>query len=586
MEIIKIGKIASREDASEIINQAIKNAPNGSTIVLETGEYLIKSPIRIESKKDFVFDGNSSTIMPFFDRTKDENPGSDGFNCKNNQNLTLKNFKLHASQHTNSAGKVIDVNTEYADVEICAKEPFNGNEMFFSGMAFSPDGRPLRSYWMHQQGSESRRGLIAGEIPTTRSISENVHHEMIGEQTYRIFSPERLAEFGRKESDLVPDDATPKESLLKVGTTVAIIHSIYRVCGFAFRNCHDVLVENVHISNCGGFVFVILPRCSNFTFRKIKLKTEDFVHQPYPTNADTIHVTGLGGKFLLEDCYFERPADDIVNIRTQVMVPKEITETSMKVIYNKPLGVVSPDWAKPKDILKIYTSDTFLLKGEIEVKTFENGTVTFDKPDFEITESDRITNKAYYSDIVIRNCMARHLRGRFCIQAAKSLLFENNNIDGTSNAVYMTAAFNGYYEAGPTENIIIRNNTFYGDNINVKGNNGVVHAWVFASSEEQQKLFHIHKNITVENNTFMNTLVPPVYISLTDGVTIKNNKFIDCKTKDNERIIINNCTEILCENNLEIQGVDYQICQPVINKVSGVETDKFSAKFLKDIMKN
>ena len=84
----------------------------------------------------------------------------------------------------------------------------------------------------------------------------------------------------------------------------------------------------------------------------------------------------------------------------------------------------------------------------------------------------------------------------------------------------------------------------------------------------------------------MNTLVPPVYISLTDGITIKNNKFVDCKTKEDERIIINNCTEVVCENNLEIQGLDYKICMPVVNKTKGAAKDTFSEKFLKDVMKN
>lgn len=583
MSIIKVARPNKGEDASKFINEAIRNAPIGSELVLERGEYLLLSPIIIEEKEDFVFNGNGSTIMPYFDREKDENPGSDGFNCRRSRNITLKNFKLCASQSVNTAVRILAVNKKYVDVKVNAAEPFNGNEFLFSGMAFTEDGRPLQSYWLINKGDDSRIGFFAGEIPTSRAINVNAPREEIGDQCYRIYSSS-LAEFGKDESELTSDSRTPKDALLRPGTLANMLHSVYRVCGFTFKNCTEVTVEDVHVSNFGGFVFVILPRCFDFTFRRVKLQTEDFEHQPYPANADLVHTTGLGGKLIFEDCFVERSSDDVLNIHTQAFVPRNVTKKSFEVIYNKPFGIVSPSWAQENDVLRVYSSKDFSLKGKITVKSFKDGVVTFDELPFTVDESDIISNETYYPNVIIRGNVIRNQRNRaFTFQAVSSLLVENNTIEGSPAAIYISAAFNGYYEAGPAENIVIRNNYFYGNSIRRVNYNGVIHTWVFGSADFQKDLYHIHRNMTIENNTFVNTNISPIYVSLTDRVKISGNKFVDCHTKNGEKIVLRNCTEISCENNVDVYGTACSACEPFFeDNLVGMSNDGF----LKAIMKN
>lgn len=585
MNIIKVTRPDKGEDASELINEAIRNAPIGSELVLEKGEYLLMSPIVIEDKEDFVFNGNGSTIMPYFDREKDENPGCDGFNCRGSSNIILKNFKLCASMPVNSAVRVLDVTKKYVDVKVNSSVPFNGKEFLFSGMSFTEDGRPLQSYWLTNKGEdETRRGFFADEIPTTRSINVNAPREELGDQYYRIYSSS-LAQYGQKESELSPDSRTTKESLLRPGTLANVLHSVYRVCGFTFRNCSNVTVEDVHISNCGGFVFVILPRCFDFTFRRVRLQTEDFVHQPYAANADLIHTSGLGGKLIIEECFIERSSDDVLNSHTQALVPREITKNSFRVIYNKLYGVVASSWAKENDVLRVYSSKDFTLKGKITVKSFKDGVVTFDELPFDIEESDAISNETYYPNIIIRKNVIRNQRNRaMTIAAASSLLIEDNTIEGTAAAIYLSTSYTVYYEAGPAENVIIRNNYFHGDNLNrIDNYNGVIHTWAFGTADFLKSLYHIHRNITIENNTFVRTNLSPIYVSLADGVKIHGNKFVECRGKNGKNIVIRNCTDISCENNIDINGYKASDSEVAFDDApAGMANDGF----FKAIMKN
>ena len=224
------------------------------------------------------------------------------------------------------------------------------------------------------------------------------------------------------------------------------------------------------------------------------------------------------------------------------------------------------------------------LKGKITVKSFKDGVITFDELPFAVDESDVVSNETYYPNVIIRDNVIRHQRNRaLTFQAVNSLLVENNTIEGSPAAIYISAAFNGYYEAGPSENVVIRNNYFYGNSIRKANYNGVIHTWVFGSADFQKDLYHIHRNMTIENNTFVNTNIAPIYVSLTDGVKINGNKFVDCHTKNGERIVLRNCTEICCENNMDVCGTVCSTCEPIIeDKPAGISNDDF----FKAIMKN
>ena len=79
------------------------------------------------------------------------------------------------------------------------------------------------------------------------------------------------------------------------------------------------------------------------------------------------------------------------------------------------------------------------------------------------------------------------------------------------------------------------------------------------------------------------SIIAPIYVSLTDGVKISGNKFVDCHTKNGEKIVLRNCTEISCENNVDVCGTACSACEPFFeDNLVGMSNDGF----LKAIMKN
>ena len=549
MKRILISAEQLKENASQVINQAICQASDGATICLEAGEYPLSSPILIEEIKNLTFDGGGSTLRPFFDRTKDQDHGTDVMHCARCANLLIKNFKVCASQSANTAVRILDANLDYADVEVHAREPFCGKENFDSGMTFTEDGRPLRCYWIKGELDPAKRAVIAGEIAVTSPLQKKVPYEEIGPQQYRIYSTS-LREHGFGQ---VP--TANSVAVLRKGMFGCIKHSVYGNTAFVFRDCEGVTVEDVKITNFGGFAFIVLPRCFDFTFRRVRIQTEDFEHQPYSITGDGIHTTGLGGKFIVEDCFFERLGDDAINLHTQVISPREITANGARLIYDKIKGMVNDSWAKAGDRLTVRRAGDWQIKGEIPVKAYEKGYITFDPLPFTLEESDVITNQAYFADAIVRRTTVRQPRARaFCWQSVNSLLVEDCFFDSVGDvALYFSSAFRHFLEAGPVKNVVIRRNRFLGNHLK-NNTRGMIHAWIFGE-EEEQALTHIHQNITVQHNVFEDAALP-IYITMTDGVTITDNLFINRREEKDSRIQLKGCNDVLCERNYTLCGAE------------------------------
>lgn len=108
-------------------------------------------------------------------------------------------------------------------------------------------------------------------------------------------------------------------SNLQIGMNYCLRHFYYEPCTFIFSQCSNVTAEDVKIHNIGGMGFLILPQCSDFVFRRITFSPLDISKQFFLSNADEIHIIGLTGKLLIENCCFENLGDDVINAHTQVI---------------------------------------------------------------------------------------------------------------------------------------------------------------------------------------------------------------------------------------------------------------------------
>lgn len=525
------------KDASEAIRKAADRYEEDVEICFEKGIYPIFSAVDFEHKKSLVLNGNGSTLLAHFDREQDVEASTEIFHFNDCENITLKGFKVDSDMSCNTACRILDVTEKYADIEVDAEVPFNGKEYYIDGTVFTRsedpelNGENRAIYWLSTPYDPTKTTVIAGELACTNPRRLNVPHESLGGQKYRVYSTNLGA--------------------LEPGMTAIIQHSYYGLVAFTFKNTDTALIEDVHISDYGGFGFIILPRCRDFTFRRLRFESEDKVHQIYSSNSDGIHITGLSGNLLLEDCYFESLGDDTINIHTQVLDVEEVCGNKIRLIYNKKNGIISAKWGLPGDVLKVYDNTTLEEKGEIRIKECKDGWITAESISFPLGKGDLVTNQHYFVDAVFRRVTVSKQRNRsLCIQSVRSLLVEDCDFRHVGNAsVYLSTAFNMWREAGPVSNAVIRNCRFsapvYPMRRAVKL--GVVHLWL---NGQYFGLPHVHHNILVEKNTFIGfrdrTMVN---VSSTDGVIVRDNVFEDCTFEEEEPVLLTSCSDVTVGGN-------------------------------------
>ena len=531
MENVKITLDMIGEDASPVLEKMIADAPGGASISFEAGIYPLSKTVNVKGKKGLDLNGAGATLAPYFDRETGAEGGSGVFELLDCRDLTIRGFKIASSVPVNTAGVIVNVTDDYADVELNSTLPLTGKEQFIGGMIFEDDWLPTGYHWVNTEPDPEIRTVIAGEIPCTAPKKLNCPHEMLDEKTARVYS--RSVKW------------------LKAGSKCNVSHSYYGLVAFVFRQCTGVLIEDVKMTNYAGFAFLLLPCCRDFTFRRVKFNSEDRDHQPYAINSDGIHLTGLAGKLILEDCDFNCIGDDHLNVHTQVMTVTSLCENGLTLIYDKENGVVSKYWSTKGDLLRVYDPATLELKGKVTVAGSDRGDITLEKSDVEIKVGDFITNDKYYPDVTIRRCTFTRNRGRaLCLQGSDDLLIEDCEFNNSSPcSVYLSSAFEYWLEAGPLSNVTVKNNVFRDCRTAMKNNDrGTIHVQI--NGENHQSIPPVHKNIRIENNRFEKINGVAVLVQMTDGVTVQNNEFIDCRN-DGQNILIERCTNVVCENNYE-----------------------------------
>lgn len=527
MKTIKISQSIADTDSSEMIEKAINEASAESTVVFEKGTYFLSKAVCIKGKKELIIDGTGVVLAPFFDRSEGADTGSDVFHLSDCENITIIGFTICSPVPVNSAGTIIDVTEEYADVEMTSSVPLTGNEQFIDGGTFDENRNPMNHYWVFDGYDETKRTIIAGEIPCTAPKKLDTPHKMIGDQTVRVFSKRLVA--------------------LKPGMYCCISHSYYGLCAFVFRQCKGIIIEDVKITNFAGFGFLILPHCKDFVFRRVTFASADRIHQPLALNSDGIHIKGLSGSLVMEGCEFDCIADDVLNVHTQVMTVTDVKDDKIKLVYNKIGGVVSPYWCEKGDKLRIYDPNTLVLKGKVAVLSSCRGDILIEHGAVDIRKGDLVTNDKYYPDVTIQNCNFYGCRTRtLCLQGTNSLTLQKCTFNNVSKkTIYCTTAFDHWQEAGPLCNVTIKDNVFYGTK-GWYGAGSVIH--VDVSGSKYQNISPLHKNISIENNCFKNIAGRPIEIHLTDGVTVKNNVFENCVCNA-EKILVEKSINIVCSNN-------------------------------------
>lgn len=520
----KRGTACSRQ-----INRVLREAPAGSRIVFEPGEYLIDEKLLLCDRKKLFLDGAGATLVLRNDRERNYRYSTDGMHVERCSDITIANFLIRAQYPSNTGYRVLEVTPEHVDIQCLSAFPLTGKEQFIATAMFGKSGRPLGLYWFSTPNQDGIRSVLADELTTTAPELVDTSHQPLGGNRFRIFHPRESA--GR----------------LRPGMHGTLLHTNYGLSCFVFRDCSGVTIESVEIQDFGGMGCVILPRCRDFTFRRFRCRTPDRERQPYSCTLDAIHTTGLGGKLLMENCSFEGVGDDILNTHA---VPLHVVEkhgAELVLRLDKPGARFPERWGRGGDLLAVYDGENFRRKTPVVIHSITQDRLTVESSagTDEVQVGDYLLNTAYCPEITVRNCVAVNCRSRFCLEAAKRAEFSGNYFDMCSfkAPIYISCSFRRWAEAGIVENISIHDNDLFctRDPLDVETHREAV--WVRIGEPEPERVRNRYRNIRI----FHNRIRGEVAVSHTDGLAIEENWFDMAPEK---AVRTEFCTQVRIEANL------------------------------------
>ena len=100
----KRGTACSRQ-----INRVLRQAPAGSRIVFEPGEYLIDEKLLLCDRKNLFLDGAGATLVLRNDRERNYRYSTDGIHVERCSDITIANFRIRAQYPSNTGYRVLEV---------------------------------------------------------------------------------------------------------------------------------------------------------------------------------------------------------------------------------------------------------------------------------------------------------------------------------------------------------------------------------------------------------------------------------------------------------------------------------------------
>jgi len=361
---------------------------------------------------------------------------------------------------------------------------------------------------------------------------------------------------------------------------------IFEMCTDKVRECtggfacesKNVSLEDINIHFMHGFGFLI-QMSEDVSFNRCNFVPREGTDRHTTSYADLIHASGAKGKIKIENCKFSNAHDDPINIHgtyTRVKSQKDEHTLTLEYVHNQQNGFV-----------QYHVGDKVIFYARNNLEAAENGkeftvakvvnplengnsvkemTVTFEEsiPSYVGVDKKYVAeNITYTPEVYIagNSFYTIPTRGILCT-TGKKVIIENNTFDGmTMASIYLSNDCNVWYESGPIKDMTIRNNTFYVKRAMRKATwrKGAIFIDPIVKSVGLGEN-PVHKNITIEDNTFYMEHENVILAKATENITFKNNKVekLDSKKSDKKikAFVFSGCKNTVIENNSFGKDID------------------------------
>ncbi|MBQ1935330.1 MAG: right-handed parallel beta-helix repeat-containing protein, partial [Clostridia bacterium] len=516
-------------DLNQMINDAY--AAGQKEITIAPGAYRIKNQPRgghivLKDAKDFTINGEGVTLLL-------QTMGTSGISLSNCENVTVNGFNIDWEKPNVAQGQIYNIDPDgyYFDFTVEPGYPHD----FAAGKMYS-DGMTACFY------DSETHNLVEGT--STVMLKATTQIEQLGPNTYRL-NGKKFA--GQPE--------------IKVGDYFAA--RAYKMsAATAFSGCKDIKLTNVTVWSALSTLNDIHGE-GNTLYENVRLDRGPkplgtITPRMVSTQGDGVHTTGLRVGPKVINCVFAHQLDDGLNIHGPFAKVAGIEGN--KVI----LGVGSESLFAPGDDLRFYNPTTeensqMTLKSYEKLDSYEPkvnltqamGSATFrparyiavtldGKKNFKV--GDWVINRnTTSSGFEIRNSVFTNTRSRACLVKSSDGIIENCEFSyGAGYGLWIAPEFN-WTEAGYSENIVVRNCTFF--------RNGWLNNECSAGLSVSGEAGQDHENITVENCTFYENYGTDIHMS--DGIkyTIRNNTFKEGAVNADNTIEVWNATDVTISGN-------------------------------------
>ncbi len=497
---------------ADALARLLADCPDDCEMLFPAGVYFLTHRVVVANKKGITLRGDGAIFRAHFCNT--EVTGLDGsFHFQDCQDVALENFTFDLDVSPNIAGRISRIDADAGTFEIHIFDEFaiTGQERLEAintvDLAYTPDYR-----------------FVTYDV---------VEHEYLGGNSFRF------------HADKVGADL----SKLYEGLLVNIRHIRYGAPVCTFANVDRCLIQDITITAASGCAFVIGPRSSDFTFRRFHIRLPENTQRLMASNADGIHVLGLTGSLVMEDCHFENLGDDALNIHSKAAVvtgfkPGELEFKAVRMVaVNDPAShmlsgkkletttfPMHPLWVRVGDPIYVYDRETVGKLGELVVTGLDGCNMTYDLVSGSVKEGDILANGAYFAATRISGCSVKNTRARGFLLQTNNVIIEDCHIYGMSMSAFLLSPDVAYwFEVGPCSNVVIRNNLIEKcTNCIHRNNTGAIVIKCRHEEGVSDTPAGTHNNIHILNNTFRNIGDSAIFALAVRDLEIRGNRYENC----------------------------------------------------------
>jgi hypothetical protein len=249
---------------------------------------------------------------------------------------------------------------------------------------------------------------------------------------------------------------------------------------------------------------------------------------------DAVHLADCRGRITIENGLLENQWDDAINIhgiyrafrRRDVGMPFLF----LAARHYQQFGLEA---ARAGETLEFIDTDTLQALGNAVVKNIRRLTEQISSVEFTgatpagVKDGNAARNlSAVPEEVVIRSCTMRWSKPRgILVSGVKKAVIENNYFHTAGAVICVAGDANFWFESGPVERLLIRNNVF--DHCNFM-TAAARRALIVIEPEIPRLLpdFRYHGEIAIRDNQFLLFALPAVYAVSTAAVEFSGNEIV------------------------------------------------------------